>query len=586
MTFRALAAASVVGVALSSALACGDDRPIFSTAPADFGPTAPPDAGCPNTCSLDGRAVVRCTGEVVERCPDDLACGGGRCQGQCAAAAAAQSSNGCGFYLQSPRLIQFEGLQHSCFAAFIVNTSTKPAEIGLEYEGKALDLSRSLYQTTPGEATLRPQQGPILPGEGAILFVSDRPKRPDRPSSENYGYIACPEEAVPALVHEYAPRGSQIGSSFHLTTNVPVSAASIYPFGGAMSVQPTATLLLPVSTWTKENILVNAWSQAQLAPPGAQIVAADDDTEITIVPRRAIQDGYGVKGGPAGVPAHYRLNRGQFLQLVQPEELTGSVLTSTKPTTIFAGHSCANVPTTTGACDILSQQIPGYPLWGSEYVGVGYRPRRGNEHESVPYRIIAARDGTRLDYDPEVPRGAPLTLNAGEVAAFAAGTGEAFVVRSQDSEHPFYVAAYMTGVSGDYWGGPGTGTGDPEFVNVVPTEQYLSRASFYADPTYADTSLVIVRAKSHGEFKDVTLGCLGGPIPNFRPIGTRGDYEFTRVNLSTSTMRGDSGCYYGTHHLASDGPFTATIWGWDITASYAYASGTATRRLVEAPLPR
>lgn len=40
------------------------------------------------------------------------------------------------------------------------------------------------------------------------------------------------------------------------------------------------------------------------------------------------------------------------------------------------------------------------------------------------------------------------------------------------------------------------GNGDPEFVNVVPTGQYLGSYSFYADPTYEETSLVIVREKA------------------------------------------------------------------------------------------
>ena len=67
----------------------------------------------------------------------------------------------------------------------------------------------------------------------------------------------------------------------------------------------------------------------------------------------------------------------------------------------------------------------------------------------VPYRIVASSDGTRLDYDPAVPPGAPTTMNAGDVATFSSGTGDAFVVRTQDSEHPIYVAAYMTGADGD-----------------------------------------------------------------------------------------------------------------------------------------
>ncbi|MDF2696598.1 MAG: hypothetical protein K0S65_4981, partial [Labilithrix sp.] len=496
------------------------------------------------------------------------------------------SSNGCEFYLQPPLLLATILFSQSCYATYVVNTSTVPVDLALEYEGRALDLSKSMYRTAPGETTLTPHTGSISPGDGVVLFVSDRPNRPYRPATEDTGYIGCPTGTTAALYYDYYPKGTQFGSSFHLRANAPVSAAAIYPFGGAASVSPSATLLLPVSTWSKENILINAWAAGRAFPPGVQIVASEDDTDVTIVPTNDIQDGIGVVGSPAGVPATYRLQKGQFLQLIQQQELTGSFVTSTKPTSTFGAHVCLDVPSDVGTCDISATQIPAFEQWGSEYVGVGYRPRLGNEHEPMPYRIVAARDGTRLDYDPVVPRGAPLELNAGEMATFASGVGDAFVVRTQDAEHPIYLAQYMSGQAGDYWGSGRdfAGIGDPEFVNVVAAGQYLTAASFFADPTYSETSLVVVRAKTDGEFKDVILDCLGGPVPEFRPVGTRGDYEFARVDLSKRARPGVKSCYYGAHRLRSDGAFAATLWGWDSTASYAYPSGMATRRLVKAPL--
>lgn len=583
-----VASVLVAGLAFVTAGACGEDRVAFRPSPPGFSPEV--DAGaCVDRCSLDGRSVIKCTGELVEACPSDLACGGGKCQAQCAAAAAEGSSNGCEFFLQPPFLVATVFHAHSCYASYVVNTSTVPVDVELEYQGKALDISKSMYRTVPGEATLVPHTGAIAPGDGVVLFVSDRPTRPDRPSTES-AHTPCPTGTTAALYRDYYPNGTQFGSSFHLKTSAPVSAAAIYPFGGAPSIAPSATLLLPVSTWSKENILINAWASGRIFPPGAQIVASEDDTEVTIFPKKDIQDGIGVAGSPAGVPATYRLQKGQFLQLVQHQELTGSFVTSTKPTSIFAAHVIMDIPSDNGTADLEGTQVPAYEQWGSEYVGVGYRPRRGDEHEPMPYRIVAVRDGTRLDYDPVVPRGAPLELNAGEVAAFASGVGDAFVVRTQDAEHPIHVAQYMTGQSGDYWGSGRdfAGQGDPEFVNVIAAGQYLTAASFYADPTYSETSLVIVRAKTDGEFKDVTLECLGGPVTGFRPVGTRGDYEWTRVELSKrnrpGTTSGDKACHYGAHRLRSDGAFTATLWGWDLAASYAYPSGQATRRLVQAPL--
>ncbi|AKV00697.1 hypothetical protein AKJ09_07360 [Labilithrix luteola] len=568
--------------------ACGKDRRTFD-GPTGFDIDASTaDAGeCPFQCSLDGRQVIRaCTGEVVETCPQEQACGGGMCQSPCAAAAADRSSNGCDFYLQMPRFTK--AYVQSCYAAFIVNTSLQSADVALEYEGKRLDTSKALFAATPNGAALTPHAGPIPPGASAILFISDR--KSSIGGGGAGGYVGCPESSVPALIADSELGGTGIGSSFRLTATTPVAISTMYPIGGAASYLSAATLLLPVATWGKEHLIVNGWEMGRSGAPAAQIVASEDDTEVTILPKHDLQDGASLKGSAAGIPVTYRLGKGQHLALVQDEELTGSIVSSTKPTSIFGGHVCAEIPGTNSACDILAQQLPAFEQWGSEYVAVGYRPRLGNEHEPMPYRIVAARDGTQLDYDPAIPPGAPTTLSAGQVVTFSSGVGDAFVVRSQDVDHPFYLAAYMSGGGGNIYDPSSSfgGQGDPEFVNVVPSGQYLSSYSFYADPTYSETSLVIVRAKSAGAFKDVWLECAGN-LSDFRPIGTRGEYEYRRVDLARSSGPGEqfgsSVCQSGLQRMRSEGPFTATLWGWDAYASYAHPGGMAQRKLVLTPMP-
>lgn len=581
-----MAGLAILGAALGVAGgACKDERSAFDPPPPLFTPDASDDAAeCPFQCSLDGRSVIRsCSGEIVERCSEDRACGGATCQEPCAAAAADRSSNGCDFYFQILRY-ESERIAQACLATFVVNTSIQPVDVTLEYEGKVLDLSKALFRTNPGDATLIPHTGPIQPGESAILFVSDRD--PTLEHSAGEGRIACPREVVPALLADIEG-GTRIGAAMHLTTTVPVGLTMIYPFGGAASYLPTAALLLPVPTWAKQNILVNGW-EANATRPGAQLLASEDGTEITILPKHDIQDGIGVKGTRAKVPVTYRLDKGGYLQFTQSDELSGSVVESNKPIATFGGHAAANVPSDGNTADTFHQQIPPFENWGSEYVGVGYRPRLGSEHEPMAYRIVAARDGTELDYDPEIPPGAPTSMSAGEVVTFRRGTGDAFVVRTQDAEHPIYLAAYMSSSGTSFDSLTYSGSGDPEFVNVVPTGQYLSSYSFYADPTYGDASLVFVRAKVRGEFKDVWLECAGGYLTDFRPIGTRGEYEFTRVDLAKrgrpGQRFGDHVCQNGLQRAKSDGPFTATVWGWDFCASYAYPGGMALRKLVQTPL--
>jgi len=572
---------SVVGLALFAAAgACGEGRGTFDTGPSGFEELPAVDAGdCPFQCSVDGRSVIRsCSGEVVETCSDIQACGAARCQDPCGAAAADRSSNGCEFYFQSP-----PAADRSCYAAFVVNTSTQPVELSFDRAGEALDISKAVFRTNPGDATLIQHTGPIAPGESVVLFVAG--PKPSSTLTTSYS-VGCPEDVVP-VVDEEALKRTAIGTSFHLGTNAPVSVVAMFPFGGASSWVPTATLLLPAVTWGKEHVIVNPW-EFSVANPNTQIVAAEDGTEITLVPKVSLQDGAGIKGTAANVPVTYRLDKGQFLQLDQRAELTGSILTSNKPTTVFGGNECAYVPSDARACDALWQQIPSYEQWGSEYVAIGYRQRTATPNEMMPYRIVAARDGTRLDYDPQIPVGAPTELNAGETVTFPAAVNDAFVVRTQDAEHPIYFAAYMTGADSRYYGsGKMLGNGDPEFVNVVPAGQWLNAYTFYADPTYDETSLVIIRGKHFGKFEDVWLEC-AGDLTDWKPIGTRGEYEYVRVDLSRDggpgQSFGDSTCRTGLQRMRSAGPFTATLWGWAQYASYAYPGGMAHRNLVATPL--
>ncbi|RYZ64466.1 MAG: hypothetical protein EOP08_08935 [Proteobacteria bacterium] len=341
-----------------------------------------------------------------------------------------------------------------------------------------------------------------------------------------------------------------------------------------------------MSAWAKEHVVVDGWEVNTTGIPTTQIFAAEDDTEVTIIGRKDVANGAGFTGAAAGKPAKIKLAKGQFAQLVQSQELTGSFVYSDKPTVTVGGNECSFLPSNQGACDTLAQQIPPYEQWGSEYVGVGYRPRSANTEEIVWYRMVGARDGTELEYDPVKPAGAPLKLKAGELVLFRARSNDAFVVRSRDAEHPFYLGMHMSG-SGS--GAPGYGgMGDPEFVNVVPSGQYMSSYSFYADSSFSEHSLVIVRKKTHGELKDVWLEC-AGDLPDWKPIDRAGQYEYRRVDLSRRFGPGDSfgdkQCKTGLQRMRSDGAFSATLWGWDVASSYAYPGGMAIRKLVETPLP-
>jgi hypothetical protein len=386
-----------------------------------------------------------------------------------------------------------------------------------------------------------------------------------------------------------AKHGTGIAKAFHLKTDAPVSAYSIYPYGGAESFVPTATLLLPVSSWTRNYIAVSPFDFGDTQRRRSlQIIANEDDTEVSMRPAVEIAGGGDVAGATTGITQTWKLSKGQVLQFLQ-SSTTGSPIVSNRPIGMFGGAECTELPTP--YCDILQQQIPPFEQWGTEYAVVPFQPRiasfSSNVREMVPYSIVGAVDGTTLTYEPARPLNAPETITAGKSVSFI--TDELFVVKSQDSKHPFHVNAYMTGST--YGGGTGSRTtGDPDFVNVPPTAQYLDRYVFFTDFTFPDTTLTVVRRKTATGFVPVELAC-GGEITDFRPLGTSGQYEYAWVKLTTGFVpqkispTGTGECSYGRQEARSTGPFGITVWGMGIDASYGYVGGTGLRPINDAPLP-
>jgi len=200
----------------------------------------------------------------------------------------------------------------------------------------------------------------------------------------------------------------------------------------------------------------------------------------------------------------------------------------------------------------------------------------------VPWRMIGGVDGTTLTYSPAAPPGAPTTLALGQVAEFDAPGP--FFVQSQGSDHPFYMSAHMTG-----WqvvaGNSADHRGDPEFVNIVPPEQYLSSYTFFTDPTYSETNLVLTRERKNGAFADVSLDC-SGTVTGWAPVDAADTIEYARVDLVTGNFQSVNGCNNGLHVATSMQPFGLVVWGWGSAAtigfftqavSYAYPAGASVK---------
>ena len=252
---------------------------------------------------------------------------------------------------------------------------------------------------------------------------------------------------------------------------------------------------------------------------------------------------------PAGKPATYTLMAGQFLQITQTAELTGSPIQSNQPVAVFGASAGMAVPLGQADIDSAQQQLPPVRALGHEYVAVRYRGRAGGQDESVPWRIVGAVDGTMLRWEPKAPAGAPTALGLGDVVEIRAPGP--FVVESQGRRSPV-LPRRLHDRRRPAGRRPVRRRGRSGLGYVIAPAQYLDHYVLFTDPSYSETNLVLVRAPSlvDGSFADVMLSCAGasGPqkVTGWTPIGA---YEYTRVDLVTGAFQSVGGCSNGRQEI-------------------------------------
>lgn len=572
---------------VASIVACSADRNAFDSAGGSFeqSDAAPPvddAAACGVHCSRDLRTVVTgCDGAetTVATCNVDQGCGQGQCIPACDAADVSKGSVGCEFWTLPADEAEYS--RGACFAAMVSNTWGRPVTLKAEYGRAPLDISQSVYTVAivNGAPAYTLLTGPLPEGQVAVIFLSEAP------DTEQSQGVLCPKGVTAAVHADPIQHGTARTSAFRLLTDAPISAYSIFPYGGSASYIPSATLLLPASSWGKDYVAVSPSEFGETSERTLQIVANQDDTVVSIRPNVEVPAADGVEGATTGITQSWTLSRGEVLQFTQ-SSMTGSPISTTKPVGVFGGARCSYVPIDYPACDSLQQQLAPTAQWGSEVALVPYPSRFEDPTqivpETVPYTLVSLADGTTFTYEPSRPVGAPEKLDAGQSASFM--TDQLLVVRSQDAKHPFHAAVYMTGQDyGKGSFGAGFRTGDPEYVTLAAADQFLDRYVFFTDFTYPDTRLTVVRRKTSKGFLPVELEC-GGPISDFKPLGTSGEFEYAWVSLTTGGLP-NGNCGYGRQEAHSDGPFSVTVWGLGAYASYGYLAGTGLRPINDVAPP-
>jgi hypothetical protein len=545
------------------------DAPALACTP---GETSCGDDGLsPSTCNADGSARVsaaHCDGPGGEVCAE------GRCLRACEEATLRRETRGCEFWpVQTlhPELGRLsEGQSRDDFPFTLVVSNPWPSPVRVTLDGGAL--ATPIERVLAGGATVSLE----VPWQTALVDGGDHLRRASVLARAGALHLRA---TAPVTAYQFNPL------KFSRTVDCEQGDAC-YSFTG------DASLLLPASTLGRQHVVV-AWPTQRALPSGrtewtvsagfVSVVATRPDTRVTVRLAGGVTAGEGIAAGAAGETRSFTLGAGDVVQLISSvdprcerdtldrvtdtrfclpvagEDLTGTVVESSEPVAVFAGHECANIPFDRYACDHIEEQIPPVDTLGQRYVVTRAAPyptakRDHPEGEPTVARIVAVHDGTEVTFEPASVH-APARLARGESLTVESREDYAVV-----GSAPVLVATFLVGA--DYFRretvvSRGT-VGDPAMSVETPVEQYRSRYDFFVPPAFVPSFANVVIARG-GRLR------LDGRPVTAAPTATLGAREIYRLPLADGAHRleGETG---GTR-------FGLRVYGYAPFTSFMFPGG-------------
>ncbi len=321
----------------------------------------------------------------------------------------------------------------------------------------------------------------------------------------------------------------------HVTTLAPVSVHVV----SQTTVSADGYMALPTpGLGTKYYVMTTAstrYNGSEFA-----VIATQDNTTVNITLAAA---GLTKLAGSAFTVA---MNSGETYQIINPAfaDMTGTLITSDKPVAVISGHRCADIPSGTGYCDYLVEQLPAVSIWGKTHHTV---PFSGRARYTV--RVLAEQDGTTFT---TLPENLISTLNAGQFADVVL-TGAAEIV----SNNPVLVAQFMHSYADD-----AAAKGDPSMVMITPAEMGMTNATFGAHGLPGTTTVFMNVVTETSALANLTLDNVAVNPANFIAVGGSSLYSVGTLSVTP-----------GAHTLLGSAKFSALIYDYGITSdvvSYAY----------------
>ena len=475
----------------------------------------------------------------------------------CATAASRRGPRGCLFYASQTlhsvlaRLVPGARREEFPFGIVLANGGSRPVTVTLSGGPFATPITREV-----------PSLGATTVDVPWITALADGVDHLHRRSAIARRGAVIVRSTAPVTAYQFSPLRVRLGDDL-CRNRLPDSC---YAFSA------DASLLLPAHALGTEHVAVSLATQRVLAqgrtewsssPGFVTVVGTRDGTTVDLRVHGRIAAGEGVAApGPDGA-VRVTLDEGDVVQVLSghdglcaderydrvndstfcapraDEDLTGTTLTSSHPVAVFVGHDCASAPFDRFACDHLEEQLPPVSVLGTSYViprvppVLPTRPADPPEGEPTLVRVVGARDGTTLRFDPPGAH-AVTTLDRGEVLEFE--TRDDVIL---DASAAVLVATLRVGA--EYYptalGLSGGALGDPSLSIETPVQQYRTRYELFAPQGFPRTMISVVASGAPPLLDGVPLTGTPRTRGGRQVWSARVSDGFHRVEAATPTGR-------------------------------------------------
>lgn len=345
--------------------------------------------------------------------------------------------------------------------------------------------------------------------------------------------VMIPSGAEATMADGVAPLG------IHVTAANPVAVYGL----NYVSLATDGYLGLPVEALGTEYIVQSYYNQGVsfglLLGTEFAVVGTQDCTHLSIT----LPNSYSGSRVP-GVPYSVTVGQGDVYQLknlVNDDDVSGTVITSDKPVAVFGAHVCDFVPFQVQSCNHLVEELWPTQWWGTQFITMPLATRANGD----TFRILASVDGTVVN----VTGAASVTLNRAKFAERVYDTPH-FI----SSNNPIYVMQYSNGQQYD-----GNANSDPTMISVPPVGAF-DTAYTLGTPVSAfagNYENILVPAAAVGA---VTIDGFQIPTAWYTPVPP----SYAAAQVSTLA---------GVHNLSSPISFGLIAYGYDNADAYGYPAG-------------